>query len=297
LISGATMLDFIVAPVPAATKAACALGFWGLVLALLAAGLPGLIRQRRWDRLALLAGLGASIVGLYVVGGPEVIRPHHERYGMGLFVPTILLMSALLSSLISRFGSERQTIARLSCLAMVAAGCWGTLLVFKVAYLDTLRATGGGSHPTFRTAAVEPKQAAFDIIVDDLMWSETASAKGAVSPKAGKAPAAPAPERVATTVLAEDWWLYWPIRFLACRNPGIEVIPFEELFAQSHSSMRVNDRDMSTLSTGGYAVGFAGGELEQAVVSGFSPNQLRRWDIADDAGRKLITVFRVRAKQ
>jgi 4-amino-4-deoxy-L-arabinose transferase-like glycosyltransferase len=284
LISGVTMLDFVVGPLSAEVRTLCALLFWGILLALLILGLPPLLRKRQLDRLAVIAGLALAILGLYVVGGPEVIRPHRERYGMCLYAPTILVAAILFTSAIPAADDGRRRLLRLACLGLVLAGCWGFLLAFKVSYLDTLRATGGDSHLTFRTAAIEPKQQALRIILDEVARSGSVQTR-----KRGD-------RQAVIPVVAENWWLYWPIQFLAGRNREIKVMPLVDLASRGPSTAEAGERALAAFSAGGYAVGFADGEIEQVIASRFPAGRLRRWDVPDSAGRRVIAVYHVRSQ-
>jgi 4-amino-4-deoxy-L-arabinose transferase-like glycosyltransferase len=295
LITGVTMLDFVVGPLAAEVRTLCALLFWGLVLVLLASGLPGLLRKRQWDRVAVIVGLALATLGLYVVGGPEVIRPHRERYGMCLYAPTIQVAAILFSSAITAADDHRRRWLRFGCMGLVVAGCWGFLLAFKMSYLDTLSATGGDSHLTFRTASVEPKQQALRIILDDISRPELDLPQGGASSGVNIISERRRDDQTVSTVVAENWWLYQPIRFLAGRNPEIAVMPFEDLASRSPSTTDARKQSLATISRGGYAVGFADGELEQAITSRFPPDRLRRWDVVDSASRTVILVYRVRS--
>ena len=76
------------------------------------------------------------------------------------------------------------------CITAVAAG-WLLLWSFQAKFFDFLQETGGQSHPTFRTAATEPKQAAFDYIV---VHSDPAHD---------------------IRVLTGEWWNFWPLAYLS----------------------------------------------------------------------------------
>ena len=72
---------------------------------------------------------------------------------------------------------------------------------FYVNYIHVLATTGGESHRTFRTSTREPKAAALD-------WIRERSA--------GR------PDCAETRIVAEDWWAYWPLRYLAYREPKLD---------------------------------------------------------------------------
>jgi 4-amino-4-deoxy-L-arabinose transferase-like glycosyltransferase len=296
LVSGVTMLEFVVGPLPAEVRTLCAMLFWGLLLALLALGLPGLVRKGRWDHVAVFIGLALAILGLYVVGGPEVIRPHRERYGMCLYAPTILVVATFFSNAIPAADDLRRRLLRLGCFGLVVAGCWCFLLAVQVSYLDALRATGGDSHLTFRTASVEPKEQALRIVLDDRVQHANALDQSGGSSHTSARSEHRANSRAVSPVVAENWWLYWPIRFLAGRNSEIAVIPLESLDSRPPSTTNTSDQALTSLSGGGYAVCFADGDFEQLIASRFPPDRLRHWDVPDSAGRRVISVYHVRSR-
>jgi hypothetical protein len=296
LISGIALYEFVVGPVSTLTRVLYDTAFWGLFFAVTVLGVPRLIRERRWDRLSLGVGLVAGALSLYLCTKPDVIQPHRERYGMYLIVPTILYMASLITTILPRTDEVRLRPARQAGFIVMLVLGWLMLYSFKVQYFDALRATGGESHLAFRTSYVEPKQQVMRLILEDLAGSNRVAANDRVaarSPGGPDRPMGPVGERV-RPIVAENWWLYWPIRFLACRNPEVDVIPFEE----DPSFLVLADRGnrppaMTTLSMGGYAVAFAGGPLEQLLTSTFASDRLVQWAILDYGGRRLITVFRV----
>lgn len=299
LISGITLYEFVVGPLSPRTRDVYDGAFWGLFLALLVFGGPRLIRDRCWDRLALIAGLVLGALGLYLVTGPDLIQPHRERYGMYLVVPTILVIASLVTAVLPLKDETRLRNARQAGFAVMVVLGWIILYSFKVQYFDALRSTGGESHLTFRTSQIEPKQQAIQLILEDLARLRRAAARvegNAQSPGNPNEPIGRGVDSV-QPVIAENWWLYWPLRFLACRNPEIDIIPFED----DASFLVLADRAkrapaMTTLSSGGYAVAFAGGDFEKLLASSIPADRLDRWDILDYGGRKLITVFRVQSR-
>jgi hypothetical protein len=297
LISGLSLYEFVVGPLMPRTRTLYDGAFWGLFLALLVFGGLRLIRGRRWDRLALIAGLVLGAMSLYLVTGPEVIRPHRERYGMYLVVPTILVIASLIDAVLPGSDEARLRNARQAGFAVMLVLGWIMLYSFKVQYFDGLTATGGESHLAFRTSRIEPKQQALRLVLEDLARMRQAAARDEDGAQSPGGPNELISRGVVSVqpIVAENWWIYWPLRFLACQNPEIDVIPFKEdssFHVLADQAQRAPA--MTTLSSGGYAVAFAGGVLEQLVISTFSPDRLHHWDILDYGGRKLITVFRVK---
>lgn len=270
LISGISLYTYIVGPVSPALARVHDWVFWGTFLVLLDFGLRRLVRQGEWERVALVVGLGASVVGLYVVGGPDVIQPHSERYGMFLVVPTVLSLACLARSLMPVPGGVwPSAIDRGVVLGASVVG--GMLLaVFHEQYFEPLRKTGSQSHRTFQTSTVEPKGRAFEGIV-------------ALSQRFGAEPGA--------RVLAEDWWLYQPLRFLAGSRSGVEVVGSKiDTFEPSSEALQ-SLRD--ELWRGTYLVGFVGGPFEKEVLAEAPDGQIRRWIIPDRTGKGLIGVYRL----
>ena len=65
---------------------------------------------------------------LYLVAGPE-IRPHQDRYGMYLLLPTILVIASLISSLLPDSDCDGTSVLRQACLAVILLGGWAALFV------------------------------------------------------------------------------------------------------------------------------------------------------------------------
>ena len=153
------------------------------------------IRRGRSTLDLALATAWISCVGaFFLVAGPEAIRPHFERYAICLIAPTVALAARGLHWWMQP--STRFSFATAPLLIVLA---WASLFVFKRQYFDEFAMHGGNSHRTFRTAATEPKQAALALILER-------------SPT-GR------PVRISTS----EWWLYWPLRYLAYAHEHIQV--------------------------------------------------------------------------
>jgi len=152
-------------------------------------------RSARVADCGLLLGWLATSGGFLLVAGPEALRPHWERYGLCLILPGALLVARAASILIARPGWPGR-IATATCVM----GAWLMLFDFGSSYFGFIHRTGGESQETFRTAAVEPKQAAFAEIL-----------AGRVSDRA-------------TSIVVSEWWNYWPLAYLALAEPDISVV-------------------------------------------------------------------------
>jgi hypothetical protein len=133
-------------------------------------------------------------MAFYAFAGPQALRPHAERWGLCLIVPGTLFLARGLTAWIEWMPRMRRlTIAALT---LVAAS---VLTSFYVNYFREFAITGGRSHLTYITAATEPKQQALEQIL--------ARAAG--------------PNRV--TIITQQWWLVWPIAYLASGRPNVSV--------------------------------------------------------------------------
>jgi hypothetical protein len=270
LISGVSAYEYIAGPVDAWRARLHDRAFWCVALPALAFGLRPLARARHWGRIALAAGLVAGLLSFYVVAGPDALRPHYERYGMFLVVPTAFAISCLLKGLFVGDGEGlRSTPARTLLLAASVLG-WVLLNEFRGNYFGPIRGNGGESHRTFRTAAIEPKQQAYSLILDDLARRAPAAARGSV-----------------TTILAEDWWLFQPLLYLAQSRPDLRVISLED-FARGRE-FRTTGLGKK-IAEGAYFVGFHDGPLD-ALLRGSRPEaRFRRWCVRDYSGRPLLSI-------
>jgi hypothetical protein len=286
LFSGVSLYKYIVQPdLSDAVSRLHDGAFWLLAATVSLAGGYRLARGRHWERLALCAGFGLGVLVLDLVAGPGAIAPSIERYGMFLVVPGAFAFACL----VGRPGHEGSCDA--VRLALVSIGGWAVLLSFQAQYFG--RMSSQVSHPAFRTSRVEPKQRALSLILRDLARNPQR--------RPGQAP---------VRVITEDWWLYWPIAFLATSRGAVEVSWLE---SPSLPEPRINSAEgeaeaqrrhlIAELRGGAYAVGFAegradsfpGGRLDQLVRSSFAPGEVRRWTIPDRSGRAILTVVRLEA--
>jgi hypothetical protein len=157
--------------------------------------------------------------------------------------------------------STRFSIATAPLLILLA---WATLFIFKQHYFDHFAVHGGNSHRTFRTAGVEPKQAAVSLILEH------------------------SPANVPIEIQTSEWWLYWPLRYLAYAHDNVTVL------------LRTADEPQLKQSAAGrttwlveFAEKDAGWRLKRAFDSA-GPGAPARHTIHDSANRPLLLLFRMR---
>ena len=167
-------------------------------------------RNERAAICSLIIGWGLSLVAFFVVAGPAAIAPHFERYGICLVGPGAILAALGIDGWLgwpARPDIATSREGRIVATFTIVAG-WGMLATFQIAFFDFFHQTGGQSHRTFRTAAIEPKAAALEYIVSH--------STGFVH------------------IAASEWWNYWPIRYLAnVRSRETGMREFDVEFARA----------------------------------------------------------------
>lgn len=162
----------------------------GLVLGgLLTVGAVRLRRERLGREVGVVLGWAVSLFVFFVLAGHDAIKPHLERYALCLVVPTVLALAVLLRELGARGAHlERPCLLTAVLAVLLLGGFW-------LRYFSALETQGSTSHQTFWTGAREPKQVAFERILAE------------ASPRGG------------ARVVAENWWVFWPLTYLAAGTP------------------------------------------------------------------------------
>jgi hypothetical protein len=162
------------------------------------AALWGLLRKAGSAHRSLDAALISATAGtwlcFYAFAGPQALHPHFERWGLCLIVPATLVLARGASAWMESSPDVRWPAV---AAATLVVSCW--LTTFYVNYFREFATSGGRSHLTYVTAETEPKQQALERIL-----GQATGAGGIV-------------------VLTQQWWLYWPIRYLATEHPNVSV--------------------------------------------------------------------------
>lgn len=202
----------------------------------------------------LAAGFVASIISFHVVGGPRALEPGSERYAMFLVVPLTIVCAGGLG-LLNRKG---WAIGGVLCGALAAVLTCGYFLPLM---------TEGGRHGAFRTGPIEPKLAAFEFVNADSRGAEVVA------------------------VFAEDWWLYWPIRYLAWHERRLYV----EMLGDTYDKWLVppggTERQYPRMPDRAYAIVFRGSAFWLALQN----DGTTLFTAHDPADRPIIDVIRVPA--
>jgi hypothetical protein len=130
----------------------------------------------------LIGGLASSLLAFHVVGGPAMFHAPFERYLLFALVPLCVSCAVGIDSLWERW-PRAGGFAHATAVALAA-------VVLATGYFVPL-ARGDAAHQTYHTGEHEPKAAAYRFLEEDSRDS------------------------LRVTVYAENWWLYWPLRYLA----------------------------------------------------------------------------------
>ena len=270
LVSGDTVYRYISGALPPALESSTAIPvvtprdlFAMGVIAIVLYGVRRHWRQRPSGVDAtLLLGAALTLIGFYLVAGPKAAGPNFERYSICLIAPTALVFARGISWWLLRTG-WRWPLAAVawSCLAAV----W--LRDFQQNYFEFQRATGGAAHLTFRTAAVEPKRRLYEIVARQ---------------SAGEP----------TRLICPEWWIYWPVEYLALGGSSVQVAQSECDAGRGTRGDEPSDglsRDVSICHAQFCGEADESATLARLAELGIAPI---RDDVVDYAGRPLISLLK-----
>jgi hypothetical protein len=168
----------------------------------------------------------------YVVAGAEKVRPDDARYALWSIVPGIFLVVTMLGRV---FNGKRAC----GVCVIIAIGC---LISFHFNFFNAIQDRNAVSHQTFLTGETEPKEVAADLIRDDVVDRRK-------------------------VVFAEDWWAYWPVRYLLAEEEGIRItIPGDPIGREYPSDFEFRQDELRSDDTI-YYLGFYGSPNLEAVRS------------------------------
>jgi hypothetical protein len=216
----------------------------------------------------LLAAWTLQLVVFVVVGGPQARVTGYERFAICLIGPTVLLL-ARGAALAWEAASPRWRVA----LAVATLAGWALLADFDAHYFRFIERTGGQAHLTFRTAAVEPKQATLQYILEQAR-TEGNLQKGSGGVETGD-----------VWIVCSEWWNLWPIRYLAVSDPHVHVVEPNEI--------AVSDDYRQALAEGQvWFVEFCDSEAERQVETQLAGRTVTRREFFDYGGRPVLRVLR-----
>ena len=241
---------------PAEPSRAVNVAFWAVVLGVLALGLPALIRRRQWERLALLAGLAISLVGMHLVTGPDILRPYLVRYGLYLVSPTIVAFACLVRALVPAPGGRLRSGLRLGQSLGVLRARLGVAHLREGQFLRLLHPAvagpGGLLDPPDRGEG--PEAVGRRDHRRRRGRRRRGGATGSCSPRTGGR--------------------YRPLQFYLSDRPELEPGSLE-FFVPQHRDLLIRKH----LEAGGYVVGTVGQDVIGRVESAFPAEELKHWHV------------------
>jgi hypothetical protein len=192
-ITGPTIYRYVTGSMPAFAAWLHVAGGVALFAAVVVPGLRRLPAATTSMDLAIAVGLFLSLVTAYLVGGSMVLEPQTERYGMFLVVPTCYVLTTCIEAF--------ATSPRRAAFARAAAAAGGAVLLasFVAHFLVPLHRADPARHDTYRAGDVDPKQGA----ITEILARRT--------------------QPGVTVIEAQDWWIYWPLRYLAGARPDLHI--------------------------------------------------------------------------
>jgi hypothetical protein len=150
----------------------------------------------------------------------------------------------------------------------VIATCFAMLITFKVIYFDAAK-TGTDAQVTYRTGEVDPKWAAYKWIQKDQ-----------------------AEHNGSKTILAEDWWSYWPMIYFDSPHREFTVQYIDPLgFSDEVKTIDVSEMVGRTVRGRGYLIGFVGKLLDKNLRQ-IPESTLHKETFKDYVGRDVFYVWR-----
>ena len=250
LISGPTLYRYVPGSMPEGSARLHVVGLLA-VMGVCVFGARRLIRERSADDIALGVALLLSLAGTFLLAGPIVLQPSTGRYGLFLTVPGCLVIASCLTA-----AARSQTWLRIGC-AVVGALLLGS---FSIHYLQALHHPDPARENTFRTGELDPKQRALQEVVRMRAPGQTA------------------------VVLAEDWWIYWTLRYLAENETNVRVTivntPWDVRFPRDFEPPPFDARTVQVFAVawarGLFDAALAKRSLEHADVGGYEPQPILR---------------------
>jgi hypothetical protein len=262
-----------------------------------------LVRERRWERLALIASVIASLATFHLVAGPRIVR-EIPRYGIVFLLPTVLAFACLLEGLrvpetspspAAAARSTRSALHRLPILVALVLAC-AMLLSVNQNFLGPGMREDRESLWTFRSDQKDQYERALSLIRRD------AARRRHIAGSGGRTPSGSSPP---TLIIVHDYWARMPLAYLASFCTDLEVVPLIDLEGQDSRNLddlcREKQRElMNQLRSGAYTIQRPGlpdfdrgTVIADTVSSAFGQGQVRRWVVPDRKGGAGLIVYRL----
>ena len=181
-----------------------------------------------------------SITIFFVAGSPDGVKPHLDRYALWLMPIAFYTLSIILAKIETSYKA-------IYILAVIM------ISFFSYAYFYQSITKGNQSHKTFVSGQVEPKKEAYNFIHKD------AADKKII-------------------IFVEDWWLYWPIKYLAFNEPFKITIFLQEWDFRFPKDFTMTQEDYASFLSDyekAYFVSFTDSDFDK-YAKNFSKSKLEK---------------------
>jgi len=203
-------------------------------------------------------GLALSLLSFFVMAGAGNMGPHVERYVLWMVVPSCIWVAMRIY--------EASVALRSPRLAEIVGLTVSLLLLvsFSQYYFSAILIGNSTSHNTFLTGAVEPKEQAFAAIDRIRNTKETA------------------------VIFTEDWWLYWPIKYLSLGDNSYVVSIDRQPISESYPpDFAVSEEILSNAQV--FYIAWEQGGLHQRLQNDTALQSIAV--IRGYAGKTILRVF------
>lgn len=213
------------------------------------------------DRLLYIVWLISSVLFVFV-SSPRALDPGYERYAFCLILPGSLAVTRAAVRI-----SDGNTALGIGLAWGGAVICYFLLGSFYVDYFRYIETTGGTSVMPYRTAQIDPKLAAWNLI-------RTQEQPGA-----------------AVTVVTSEYWNFMPLWYFSETDPKVTVFQPASLATYLGSS----PFRTSSINSDLWSVEFDGSDGSRAIQQSLRKSRIpsSTYFIRDYAGRPVLDVVRV----
>lgn len=239
--------------------------FWGIIAAAAWFAWRSWKMQRRVEDCVLIAVWALELIAFLLLTGPRSMSHGWQRYAVCLVAPTVVLASrgvALCCDGLSRRPALR---AGWPVLVVASLAGWLVLADFNAHYFKFIQQTGGRGHRTFRTAAIEPKQAVLQHILQHRQTQ-------------------PMTDGQTTWIVASEWWNHMPLKYLAMAEKDIRVVEPKETAGLAQFEFALRQGRV-------WYVEFSGSEGLDAAEARLDGREVQRKDFPSFGGRPLLTLL------
>jgi hypothetical protein len=210
----------------------------------------------------------ALVIGLLLfwgVMGAAGLAPSSERYALWMVLPSVLLFTRT-GAVLCRLWPRAALPLRWGFIAL----CCLFLVGFQRQYFRVFLRSGGHADPTFQTGRVEPKWAAWQIILEKQRRDRS------------------------FVVASSDWWVFWPMRYRAYGTPNLTMLHGDEMNSEAGAAKISRALKSGDLWFAEFSNSLTLSNLKAGLQQGGVEYQEYSASAAD--GRPVVTVLQLHQK-